>query len=436
MSKIICDVCGTSFPETASQCPICGCVRSGDAKVIASDANEPEANGNGSYTYVKGGRFSKSNVKKRNKSAHINVEGDLTTQGGTGGEGAPNNVGLVVVVIALLLAIVAVVIYIVTRFFAPVGDQKVPTPSTEVNSTTTQATEESTVDTTTFEILCTDIVASKTVMEFDSAEATGVLDVTVEPVDTTDEIVFTSADETIATVSADGTVTAVGPGETVITVQCGEVTAECRVVCTFEAVTPDAPIETPEYSTENFKLRKTDISMGQKGQTYVLYKGEIPVELITWTSGNEKVATVENGTVKAVGKGTTKIYAEYGGVKLECVVRCKDTVGAYTDTNTNTNTNTNTSTDNNENSGNSTTTTGIHLNKTDVTLRLSGTKTFILKLLDENGNTIDTEWVVANAEMCSITNDGVVEALAVGTKTTISTTYEGVTYSCIVRVKE
>ena len=61
MSKIICDVCGTSYPESANQCPICGCVRSGDAVTVRGDTNNTEVNTTGSYTYVKGGRFSKAN---------------------------------------------------------------------------------------------------------------------------------------------------------------------------------------------------------------------------------------------------------------------------------------------------------------------------------------------------------------------------------------
>ena len=40
MSKIICDVCGTSYPETATQCPICGCVRSSDSVAVAGDAGD------------------------------------------------------------------------------------------------------------------------------------------------------------------------------------------------------------------------------------------------------------------------------------------------------------------------------------------------------------------------------------------------------------
>ena len=32
MSKIICDVCGTRYPETADQCPICGHIRDASGK--------------------------------------------------------------------------------------------------------------------------------------------------------------------------------------------------------------------------------------------------------------------------------------------------------------------------------------------------------------------------------------------------------------------
>ena len=40
MSKIICDICGTSYPETATQCPICGCVLAPDDVVYKNAENE------------------------------------------------------------------------------------------------------------------------------------------------------------------------------------------------------------------------------------------------------------------------------------------------------------------------------------------------------------------------------------------------------------
>jgi len=37
MSKIICDICGTSYPETAESCPICGCSRDAAADFLGDD---------------------------------------------------------------------------------------------------------------------------------------------------------------------------------------------------------------------------------------------------------------------------------------------------------------------------------------------------------------------------------------------------------------
>ena len=70
MSKIICEICGTSYPDTNMQCPICGCVKPVD--VNAAVNKETEANS--TYAYVKGGRFSKKNVKKRNAGTAVPVE--------------------------------------------------------------------------------------------------------------------------------------------------------------------------------------------------------------------------------------------------------------------------------------------------------------------------------------------------------------------------
>ena len=69
MSKIVCEVCGTSFPETSAQCPICGYVPTGDNVYTEPTVNDEKVTG--SYTYVKGGRFSKNNVRKRNKGVAV-----------------------------------------------------------------------------------------------------------------------------------------------------------------------------------------------------------------------------------------------------------------------------------------------------------------------------------------------------------------------------
>ena len=37
MSKIICDICGTSYPDTADCCPICGCSRDAADSLLGED---------------------------------------------------------------------------------------------------------------------------------------------------------------------------------------------------------------------------------------------------------------------------------------------------------------------------------------------------------------------------------------------------------------
>jgi predicted nucleic acid-binding Zn-ribbon protein len=71
MEEYICDVCGTAFSETDSVCPVCGC-----AKTAASHAAGETVEESG---YVKGGRFSKSNVRKRTRSTAVSNTAPLVT---------------------------------------------------------------------------------------------------------------------------------------------------------------------------------------------------------------------------------------------------------------------------------------------------------------------------------------------------------------------
>ena len=115
MSKIICDVCGTSYPETASQCPICGCARPVDAGVTAGESVLSEMNEESTYNFVKGGRFSKKNVRRRMKDQNITPVPVPVPDEDFDDEEEPivsekSTKGLTIAVLALLAAIVAVVI--------------------------------------------------------------------------------------------------------------------------------------------------------------------------------------------------------------------------------------------------------------------------------------------------------------------------------------
>ncbi len=78
------------------------------------------------------------------------------------------------------------------------------------------------------EVPATDVTLSESSLVLDVGE-TAQLTAAVVPEGTTDKLVWSSADESVATVDANGLVTAVGPGRTVITAAAGNVKAECSV---------------------------------------------------------------------------------------------------------------------------------------------------------------------------------------------------------------
>lgn len=322
MSKIICVVCGTAYPDSATQCPICGYVNSDDA--IDSLPGSSVQNNSKSYTYVKGGRFSKTNVKKRNRASQT-VEKSTSTAKAASTRSDPkhnakakkkSNTGLIVTAIVLLLAIVAVVIYLAVKLFWP------PLPEVQdpaVVPENTAAQTESNV------ITCQEISLDVTDVVFEEIGGARMIYAATIPEDTTENIVFASSDESVATVTQDGKVESVGTGTSIITVSCGEAQTSCVVICEFAdptEETTEATEETTATNAEEFRLNREDITLSFHGDKWQLYDGDLDPSEITWTTNNENVATIENGTVKAVSEGTTTVHGEYNGVKASCIIRC------------------------------------------------------------------------------------------------------------------
>ena len=327
MSKVICDVCGTAYAETATQCPICGCVRSADAKVVPGTVEESSRN-SGSYTYVKGGRFSKANVKKRNMANRTESSASESRQvkrENTGNvQAEKSNKGLIATVIILLLAIIAVVAYIVVRFFVPVAGVS----NVELPDTTPAVSVE---DSQPTEILCTSIVLGNETVTLDAVGAAALLDVQVTPKDTTDVVTFASDDEAVATVDENGKITAVAAGETIIRVTCGDMTAECKVVCEIVEVEPTEPENTEPEATEpsmpnveyNFNTVFPNEMTLMVGTTFGLRLQDANKKSVdaVFSSANTAVCTVDaDGTVHAIAKGYTTVKAEYNGQVYKCKV--------------------------------------------------------------------------------------------------------------------
>lgn len=334
MSKIICDVCGTDYPETAEQCPICGCANGGELASAASEA--PEGEDKATRTYVKGGRFSKKNVNKRLRAMAVQqsvaqperiieqenpeYEDPDDDEQEPEEEERSSNLGLIIVVIVLLLAIAAVSVYIAVSIFG-IGLPQKPDVTEPQNITTTAPTTEQIPEATG--IPCTALDVSDVDIYLSGEGSTWQLTVTAIPENSTDTVSFSSTDETVVTVDpATGLVTAVGNGTASVIITCGDVVVDCPVKCELADTEPTTEATEPIEGFQ-LKLDKKDFTLFKAGATCDIYSGEVDPADITWTTDNDQVAAIDKGVVTAVGNGRTRVYGEYNGQKVSCWVGCK-----------------------------------------------------------------------------------------------------------------
>lgn len=351
MSKIICDICGTTYPDTADQCPICGCSRDAAADLmeddILVDSCEEDPKG-------KGGRFTAK--KKKEIFDFDEVNGDGTTQIPPEDEDdlynpyeeeevyteEPRaNTGVVILLTVLIAVLLLAAGFLFFRFFLPNMKGEQTLPATEPTVQTTAAVEDLTVP-------CLRLtMTSARVAELNQPGGKFLIHVTTSPSDTTDPLLFTSLDESVATVTEDGRIEAVGEGKTVIQVSCGAQVIDVEVTVKFveETVPPTvaqtepqtvdgtAPAEgetTPATTPANtglkdvtLKLKQTDFRLGVYYEHQLLLDCGLEQNEVEWSSEHPHIATVdENGVVKAIKSGTTSITAKYGDQEVSCIVRC------------------------------------------------------------------------------------------------------------------
>ncbi len=126
-----------------------------------------------------------------------------------------------------------------------------------------------------------------------------------------------TSDSKVATVS-NGTVTAVKAGTATVTAKVGTAEATCKVT-----VTPKQEQKPAEIAVTGITLDAASITL-DKGKTRTLTATVAPAntanKTVTWTTSDAKVATVSNGTVTAVDKGTATITAKAGDKTAACTV--------------------------------------------------------------------------------------------------------------------
>ena len=345
MSKIVCDICGTAYPETAEACPICGCTKEAGAALLADELLEEDAV---VASAPAAGQFA-SKGRKRAPIVDDNDdeydddddEEDEDEDDDDDEEEGKSNAGLVIALVLVILALLAVGAFILVKYFLPtVMGPKETAPSTVQ---TTAPVE----DTTELKIPCENLaLTSGGEIVLESEGANWLINVLALPENTTDELVYASSDESVATVNEQGKITAVGEGTAVITITCGEQELKCTVTVTFvpettvpettvpeETADPSEPEETTEPTEPTEPLKDIDLAkaISHKELTFNGPNQGVTIKItgldnkeVKWSSEDEKVATVdENGRILNTGKGTTYIVVKYGDQEFKIKIICK-----------------------------------------------------------------------------------------------------------------
>lgn len=412
MQLITCEFCGIEYDASLPQCPLCG--RNSDAPLMPVEDRTGEKR-------KKGGARLARNAKK-------------TAAPTRAAQNAPEDENpyaipkwMMVTICAILgIAVVlgaAFAIYNLDWFGLreepeqseqlasqpdtepeqQPGQQTAPTEQQYMNEedyTPTEEPEQPVV------VECTGLTLGASSITFDETEQFYNITATVEPANCTQEVIYTSADETIATINAQGKIVAVNGGSTMVTVSCGTQTATCLVTCDFSF--EELPEQEP---TQPMALNKDDMTFFSAGEQFTLVVLNLPEgQEVSFSSNNPQVASVSStGIVTAVSGGTTSVIATVAGQSFSSIVRCNFGEAQNTDAEQT-----------------------CTISHADVTMSIVG-EYFKLSLRDADGDKVTgLSWVSSDASVCTVDADGVVTATGRGTAY-VTTSYAGASYSCIVR---
>lgn len=219
----------------------------------------------------------------------------------------------------------------------------------------------------------------------------------IVPMDPSDELIWTSTDETIVTIGNTGLMKGIKTGTASILVMAGNVVETCKVIV-YEKVTK---------IVLNSSSEKLDI-----GGTVQLIATVKPDNAesgkVKWSTSDEKIATVdENGLVTAVAYGTTKITAttEDNQVTATCTITVQPIA-----------------------------VTGIALNETMLSIGLKESYQLTPIFSPENASVRDVTWTSSRTEIATV-RDGMVTGISEGTAVIVAKTEDGSkTATCTVTV--
>ena len=252
-----------------------------------------------------------------------------------------------------------------------------------------------------------------------------VLSATVTPANTANKaLTWTSSDTKVVTVN-NGKISAVGEGTATITASLSYVPAEGKGKdsCT---ITVTKQQSTTVYAN-SVKMSKTSIQMNV-GETATLSATVSPSnatdKALTWSSSDERIATVSNGKVTAVSAGTVTIKASLNYVPPEgtwydtCQVTVKAKGCGKTPAN-----------------DQDVHVTDLSVNRTDVTLKAGESVSVTATVHPCNATNKSVVWTTDNQNIASV-NNGTIKGVAPGkTRVTVYSTdvYNG-SHECWITV--
>lgn len=349
MSKIICDICGSTYQDTAECCPICGCTPDAASELLADEGLMEE-----SYEETaKAGVFAAKKRKEIFDFDEANAEPEDDDEDDDSfddeeeeEEEAPRHNTFVVILLTLLIVILLLAAgFVFVRYFLPnMGGDDVPETTAPVVQDTADAIQ------TEAEIPCLSLALTSGTAQLTKEGQYFMLHVVAMPEDTTDVIQYASADESIATVSEDGKITAISEGNTVVYITCGTIQLTCPVEVHYEEETLPPTEETvPETEGEEIgdedqtaaeetteateateaggknvtlKLKQFDITLGVYLKFTLVLDCDLDPSEVEWSSEHPHIVSVdENGVVTALKSGVTDIIVKYYGQEVRCKVR-------------------------------------------------------------------------------------------------------------------
>ncbi len=226
---------------------------------------------------------------------------------------------------------------------------------------------------------------------------------TILPYDATDKTVtWKSSDRSIVTVSEDGVVTGVELGTaTVYASSSNGLTAECIVT-----VVP------PVVDVTGITLTNTELLMveGDTAELLAIVRPDDATDKsVTWSTDDPAIATVDDkGIVTAIKQGVTVITAtSANGMKATCKVTVIPRVIAVA---------------------------SITLNRTEIEIIKGDTFDLIATILPDDATDKTVTWKSSDRSIVTVSEEGVVTGVGLGTATVYASSSNGLTAECIVTV--